>query len=245
MKDDTLRPMAQPLAAPSSGQPISDYHVPEYREMHVPESTCSFNSFPVPPPINYRHSEGVSMHNRGHSIRPPRHVPSNQFSFVHGEQHVRHRREVPPPPPYSNRQHFVENMEREHFYHNNHERFKPPPYDYRERWDVPPPYPGKIGILFAVYSYRLTMRWFFLFVDTYVEINFFCWVGPIYHDDDMPSPYGCHPCEPPRIPDHGWRFPPRSMNHRNSMPFRPPFEDSIPVTNRGSSPVTTIFPLPC
>ncbi|GAU47164.1 hypothetical protein TSUD_28870 [Trifolium subterraneum] len=201
MKENTLLPMVQPLAAPSSNkQPISDYHVPEYREMHVPESTCSFNSFPVPPPINYRHSDGVSMHDRRHSIRPPRHVPSNQFSFVHGEQHVRHRREVPPPPPYSNRQHFVENMEREHFYHNNHERFKPPPYDYRERWDAPPPYPG-----------------------------------PMYHDDDMPSPYGCHPCEPPRIPDHGWRFPPRSMNHRNNMPFRPPFEDAIPATNRGPS----------
>nr|AFK34857.1 unknown [Medicago truncatula] len=193
--------MDRPLAAPRSSQPISNavhHHAPEYREAHISESDRSFNSFPVPHPVNYRHSDGVTMHDRGHSIRPPRHVPSNQFSFVHGEQHARHRREVPPPPPYSNRQHFVEDMEREHFYHNNHERLKPPPYDYRERWDVPPPYPG-----------------------------------PRYHDEDMPSPYGCHPCEPPRIPDHGWRFPPRSMNHRNSMPFRPPFEDAIPVTNRG------------
>lgn len=142
--------MAQPSAAPRSNHPSSDavhYHGSEYREVHMPESTCSFNSFPVPP-VNYQHSDGVAMNNRGYSIRPPCHVPSNQFSFVHGEHHVRHQREVPPPPPppppYSNRQHFAENLEREHFYNNNHERLKPPPYDYRERWDVPPPYSGKI-----------------------------------------------------------------------------------------------------
>jgi len=76
-----------------------------------------------------------------------------------------------------------------------------------------------------------------------LKVSFFYWVGPRYHDEDMPSPYGCHPCEPPRIPDHGWRYPPRSMNHRNTMPFRPPFEDAIPVTNRGSSSLTIIFPL--
>lgn len=53
----------------------------------------------------------------------------------------------------------------------------------------------------------------------------------------MPAPYGFHPCESTRMPGHGWRFPPRSMNHRNSMPFRPPFEDAIPVANRGASPL--------
>lgn len=142
--------MAQPLAAPRSSQPISDaahYQVPEYREMHMhmPESTSSFNSFPVRPPDNFRHSDGVTLHDKGYSIRPPRHVPSDQFSFVHGQQHMKHRREAPPPPPYSNRQHFVLNMERENFY-NNHERLNPPPYDYLERWDVPAPYPGMFVI---------------------------------------------------------------------------------------------------
>ncbi|KAJ1405114.1 RNA polymerase II-binding domain [Sesbania bispinosa] len=204
VKDNPLHSMAQPLAAPRSSQPISDpvhYKVPEYREMqmHMPESTSSFNSFPVPPPDNFRHSDGIIMHNKGYSIRPPHHVPSNQFSFVHEEQHMKHRREVPPPPSYSNRQQFVQNMERENFY-NNHERLKPPPYDCRERWNVPAPYSG-----------------------------------PRYQDKAVPAPYGCHPCESTRIPGHGWRFPPRSMNHRNSMPFRPPFEDAIPVANRGPS----------
>ncbi|KAG4995905.1 hypothetical protein JHK85_027344 [Glycine max] len=197
-----LHSVAQLMAAPRHSQPICDavhHQVPEYREMqmHMPESTCSFNSFPVPPPENFRHTDGVTTHNKGYSIRPPQHVPCNQFSFVNGEQHVKHRREVPPPLPYSSRQHFVQNIERENFY-NNHERLRPPPYDYQERWNGPAPYPG-----------------------------------PWYQEKGVPPPYGCHPCESSRIPDHGWRFPPQSMNQRNSMPFRPPFEDAIPVSNRG------------
>lgn len=67
-----------------------------------------------------------------------------------------------------------------------------------------------------------------------MKSKFLSVVGPRYQDKGVPSPYGCHPCESTRIPDHGWRFPPRSMNHRNSMPFRPPFEDAIPVANRGA-----------
>ncbi|KAG4402226.1 hypothetical protein AAZX31_02G142600 [Glycine max] len=202
LKDNPLHSVAQPMAAPRHSQPISDavHHlVPEYREMqmHMPESTCCFNSFPVPPPDNFRHTDGVTMHNKGYSIRPPQHVPSNQFSFVNGEQHVKHQREVPPPPPYSSSQHFVQNMERENFY-NNHERLRPPPYVYEDRWNGPASYPG-----------------------------------PRYQEKGVPPPYVCHPCESSRIPDHGWRFPPRSMNQRNSMPFRPPFEDAIPVANRG------------
>ncbi|KAE9589203.1 putative PWWP domain-containing protein [Lupinus albus] len=210
LKDNTLHSTAQPLAAPRRSQPSSDavhYQVPECREMqmHMPKSNCSFNSFPVPSD-NFRHSDSVNMHNRGYSLRSPHHVPSNQFSFVHREQHVKHHREFqiplppppPPPPPYSNRHHLVQNMERENFY-NNHERLTPHPYDHRERWNAPVPYSD---------------RW--------------------YQDRDVPPPYSCHPCESSRLPEHGWRFPPRSMDHRNSMPFRPPpFYDAIPVANRG------------
>lgn len=144
MKDNPLHSMANPLAAPSSSQPISDAVQCRETQMHMPESTCSFNSYPVRGD-NFRHSDGTTMHNKGYSIRPPHHVPSNQFSFVHGEQHGKHHREFPPPPSYPTRQHLVQNMERENFY-NNHERLKPPPYDYRERWNAPVPYSGKIRI---------------------------------------------------------------------------------------------------
>ena len=147
MQDNSIHAVAQPLNTPRNSQPINDtvhYHIPECRDMQmrIPESTSSFSSFPVPPPDNFWHSEAVNMHNKGYPLPPPQHVPSNQFSFVHGERHINHQREVPPP-SYPNRHHFAPDMERENFY-NNHERLKPPPYEFRERWRAPAPYPGKI-----------------------------------------------------------------------------------------------------
>ena len=149
VKDNTLHSMAEPLAAARNSQPTSDtvhYRVPDRRDMHmqIPESSCSFNTFPVQPSHNFRNSDGVTLHNKGYTLRPPQPVPSNQFSFVHGER-VKPEREALPPPLCSNRHHFVQDMKRENFY-NNHERSKPPPYDYRERWNPPTPYSGKIVI---------------------------------------------------------------------------------------------------
>ncbi|KAK7336728.1 hypothetical protein VNO77_17274 [Canavalia gladiata] len=200
VKVDALRTMAQPLAVLRNSQPVSDavqYTVHECRDrqMQMSESTCSFNPFPD----NFRSTDGAIMHNKGYPLRPPHHVPSYQFSFVHGEHRMKSQREVLPLPSYSNRHHSAQNMTRENVY-NNHERLKPPSYDYQERWSVPAPYSG-----------------------------------PRYHDKDVLPPYGCHPNEPTRLPDHGWRFPPPSMNYRDSMAFRPHFEDAIPVANRGPS----------
>ncbi|XP_057438806.1 protein HUA2-LIKE 3-like isoform X2 [Lotus japonicus] len=184
VKDNTLH-STQPLAAPRNIEICRDML------MQIPKSTCSFNTYPVQPPDNSRSSDGV-MHNKGYSLQPPHHVPSNQFSFVHVEHHVKSQREVPPPPSYSNAGHFTKNMKRENNC-NNHERLKPPPCDYQESWNFPAPYSGAL------------------------------------------APYGCHPSESTRLSGHGWRFPPPSVNYRDSMPFRPRFEDAIPVTNRGPS----------
>ncbi|XP_027353414.1 protein HUA2-LIKE 2-like [Abrus precatorius] len=204
VKANALYPMAQPVALPRNSEPISDavqYTVHECRDrqMQMPESTCSFNTYPGQPPDNSRNTDGVTMHNKGYSLRPPHYVPSHQFSFVHGERRMMSEREVPPPPSFSNRHHFAQNMTRENVY-DNHERLNPPSYDYQERWGVPAPYSG-----------------------------------PRYHDKGVPAPYGCHPSESSRLPGHGWRFPPQSMNYRGSMPFRPHFEDPIHVANRGPS----------
>lgn len=149
MKANIFHPMAQPFAAPRNSQPMSDavqYTVRECRNvpMQMPESTCSFNTFPVQPTDNSRNTDGVTMHNKGYSIPPPHHVPSNQFSFVNGEHRMTSQREVPPPgppPSYSDGHHFVPNMTREYGY-DNHERLKPPSYEYQERWNVPA-YSGK------------------------------------------------------------------------------------------------------
>lgn len=89
--------------------------------------------------------------------------------------------------------------------YNNHERMKPPPYELHEHWRFPAP----------------------------------PFSGPRYPDKSRvsytPGPYVGPPCEPTRLPGQGWRFPPRTMNHRNAMPYRPPFEGPIPVEGRGPS----------
>ncbi|KAG6703674.1 hypothetical protein I3842_07G097000 [Carya illinoinensis] len=63
--------------------------------------------------------------------------------------------------------------------------------------------------------------------------------GPRYPDKGkmsyLPAPFDGPPCEPTRLPGQGWRFPPRKMNHRNSISFRPPFDGPIPVAGRGPS----------
>lgn len=146
VQDNSLPSMTQPLAAPRNSQPLCEgvhYRVPECRDMpmQTPESTSSSSSFPVPPPSNFRYFDGVTMHNKGYPLRPPHQVPSNQFSFVRGDQHAKPWREVPTP-SFSNRHHSVQNMERENF-RNNHDRLKPPPYDFRDRWRGPVPYSGK------------------------------------------------------------------------------------------------------
>jgi len=143
VKANVLHPMTQPFAEPRNSQPVSEaiqYTVHECREpMPMQASTCSFNTLPIQSTDISRNTDGVTMHNKGYSIPPPHHVPSNQFSFVHGEHRMKSQREVLPPLPYSNDYHCVPSMKRE-FGYDNHERLKPPSYDYREIWNDPPSY---------------------------------------------------------------------------------------------------------
>lgn len=48
-----------------------------------------------------------------------------------------------------------------------------------------------------------------------------------------PGSYMGPPCEPTRLPNREWAYPPRPNNHRNSLPFRPPSGGPIPVGMRG------------
>lgn len=61
--------------------------------------------------------------------------------------------------------------------------------------------------------------------------------GPRYHDKPKeshgPCSYAGPPCEPTRMPHQGWAYPPRGMNHRSSLPIRPPFGGPVPVGIRG------------
>lgn len=235
VKDSSLLQMTEPLGVPRDSQPL--HEVMHYREcrdipMQLPEPTPSFSNYP-PPPDNFHYFDGAAVHAKGYPLRPPHQMPSNQFSFVHGDQHVKPRREGPPP-SYPNRHHSMQHMERENF-RNNHDRLKPPPYDnFRERWRAPAPYSGKF--VRTCNAYDNGDDFVSVAILVYISINYpwYSVLGSRYHDRGAPAPYGCHPCESARFPDHGWRCPPRSMNHRNSMPFRQPFEDGIPMTSRGA-----------
>lgn len=67
----------------------------------------------------------------------------------------------------------------------------------------------------------------------------FCILGPTQHPEKAnasyapPASYVGPPCEPTRVPDQGWAFPPRAMHFRSSTPIRPTSEGPIPVANRG------------
>ncbi|XP_062019675.1 protein HUA2-LIKE 2 [Rosa rugosa] len=150
--DSRVPPPPQQLNGPRINQAIPDavhYHAPESRDLHrqMPDSTsCSYSSFPSNSGRNIPQTDGAAFHNKGYPLRPPHAPPSNQFSYVKGDHHVKPRREVPP--PYHNRFDFMQHGDREHYY-NNHERMKPAPYDPHESWRFPahsysgPRYPEK------------------------------------------------------------------------------------------------------
>ncbi|KAF3436329.1 hypothetical protein FNV43_RR23421 [Rhamnella rubrinervis] len=218
MQDNMVQSVSLQSNAPRSNRTISDavqYHDSESRETQsqIPESTSSsFSSFSVHSARNVPQSDGVNFHNKGYPLRPPHPPPSDQFSYVQGDQHFKPRREAAPPPSYSNRFHYAHNGDRENYY-DNHERMKPAPYEHRDNWRKPAPY-ERDSWRFPPHSFS----------------------GPRYPDKGKsyaPGPFVGPPCEPSRLPDQGWRFPPRSMNHRNSMSFRPPFEGAIPAAGRG------------
>ncbi|KAK6937503.1 CID domain [Dillenia turbinata] len=88
-------------------------------------------------------------------------------------------------------------------YHHDWERMRLAPYEHRDDWR---------------YSRRPPFH------------------GPMHRERAKgyaPVQYGCPPCEPPRISNRGWHYPPQGINNRNSMPRRPPPEGSIHLTNRG------------
>ncbi|XP_050366914.1 protein HUA2-LIKE 2 isoform X1 [Argentina anserina] len=139
--DCRVPPPCQQLNKPRINQAIPDavhYHHTESRDLHgqMPDSTsCSYSSYPSNSGRNMPHTDGATFYNKGYPLWPPHAAPSNQFSYVKGDHHVKPRREVPP--PYHNRFDYMQNGDREH-YNNNHERTKPAPYEPHESWRFPP-----------------------------------------------------------------------------------------------------------
>lgn len=236
--DSRVPPPPQQLNGPRINQAIPDavhYHGAESRDLHrqMPDSTsCSYSSFPSNSGRNIPQTDGPTFHGKGYPLRPPHAPPSNQFSYVKGDHHVKPRREVPP--PYHNRFDFMQNGDREHYY-NNHERMKPAPYEPRENWRFPAHSysgnspncnEGQFCCLVLFFSGEMLIL---------KLIPLLSAAGPRYPEKGKVSygnaPFAGPPRGPTRLPGHGWRFPPRSANHRHS--FIPPYDGPIPVTNRG------------
>ncbi|XP_043812899.1 protein HUA2-LIKE 2 isoform X3 [Manihot esculenta] len=202
MHDDARESVDQQPEAPRMNPSISNgvhYHGPECRDQMQMQQfdSNSFNSYSVPPV----HTDGPNFHHKAYPPRPPHPPTSNHFSYVQAGQHVKSRRETPP--PYHHRFHSSHSADGGNFY-NNHDRMRPVPYEMNDGWRYPaPPFPG-----------------------------------PRHPDKSRashpPGPYGGPPREPNRIPHQEWSFPPRGTHHRNFMPFRPPPERAIPVSNRES-----------
>jgi hypothetical protein len=145
IRDNLVQSVVHQPIAPRVEQTMH-YRSPECRDpqMQIPEhASCSFSNYSVQPVNNGQHTNGATLHDKAYNLRPPHPAPSSQFSYFHGDQHVRPQRDAPPP-SYSNRFHFVQNVERENS-GNNHERIKPPPYERHEHWRFPaPPFSGKV-----------------------------------------------------------------------------------------------------
>lgn len=165
IRDNLVQSVVHKPVAPRVDQTIH-YRSPECRDpqMQMPESaSCSFNNFSVQPMNNGRQTNGDTLRDKAYSLQPPQPAPSNQFSYVRGDQHVRPRRDVPPP-SHSNRFHHVQNVGRENCY-NNHERMKPPLYELHERWRFAEPFSGKV--LKRSYQKKQSS----------VRMSFFAWVS--------------------------------------------------------------------
>lgn len=144
MQDNIVQSVAQEPVVQRVDQTIR-YRSPEWRDpstQMAESASCSFSNFCGQAVNNGRQTNGATLHNKNYGLRPPHPAPSNQFSYFHGDQRVRPRRDAPPP-SYSNRFHFGQNVDRENSY-NNHERMKPPPYEHHDQWRFPaPPFSGK------------------------------------------------------------------------------------------------------
>ncbi|XP_038683599.1 protein HUA2-LIKE 2-like isoform X2 [Tripterygium wilfordii] len=196
--DDLQQQLAHqsvPLRLNSSIPSSMHYHAPKSRDHQIPAQDLDSTGIHVRSANNLP-SDTSSLHHKAEPPRPPHPAPSNQFSYFQNGQHMKSRRDDPPP-SYPHRSHSARNFDRGNFYndggnfYNEHERIKPAPYEIGDSWRFPAPrysgprYPGKLKSSHGHGSH-----------------------GP--------------PREQTRSMNQGWHFPPRAMHHRNSVPYRPP-----------------------
>lgn len=154
LQDDLRQPLTQNSVPPRINPSLSNAvlcRTPECRDqMQVQhcDSTRSFSNYPVCQSNNVHRTDGPSFHHKAYPPRPQHPPPSNQFSYVQANQHVKSRREIPPP-SYFNRFQHSHDFDCGNFY-NNHERMRPGPYELNDGWRFPAPFPGMFSILWEV-----------------------------------------------------------------------------------------------
>ncbi|KAK3193862.1 hypothetical protein Dsin_025172 [Dipteronia sinensis] len=246
MQNDVRQSVAQQSVAPriNSTMPSDtvNYNASECRDLQRPmqmsDSNSSFSSYRACSSNNIQQTDGPRFHHKPYPPRPPHVPPSNQFSYVQASQNVKSRREAPPP-SHSHRFHPLPNFDGGNYY-NNHDRMQPPPYEHRDNNHdrmQPPPYEHRDNnhdrMQPPLYEHRESWR--------FPAPSF---SGSRYPDKVKDSyasgSYVGPPCEPSRLPNQGWAHPPRSMNHRNSLPVRPPSGGAVPVGARESVPEKSI-----
>lgn len=146
LQDDLRQPLTQNSVPPRINPSLSNAVIcrtPECRDqMQVQhcDSTRSFSNYPVCQSNNVHRTDGPSFHHKAYPPRPQHPPPSNQFSYVQANQHVKSRREIPPPSYFRRFQH-SHDFDCGNFY-NNHERMGPGPYELNDGWRFPAPFPG-------------------------------------------------------------------------------------------------------
>ncbi|KAJ4829131.1 hypothetical protein Tsubulata_011817 [Turnera subulata] len=145
MHDDMRQSVPQHSVASRMNPSMSNavrFHGPEFRDqMQICESTSSYGTYPVHQTSSIQHSDGPSFHRNPYPPRPPHPPPSSQFSYVQGGQHMKSRRDTPPP-SYSNRYHSSHNFDGANYY-DNHERTRSVSYEPCEDWRFhTPSFPG-------------------------------------------------------------------------------------------------------
>ncbi|XP_011033682.1 PREDICTED: HUA2-like protein 3 [Populus euphratica] len=146
LQDDLRQPLTQ-NSVPSRINPSLSNAVPcrtpecrDQMQVQHCDSTRSFSNYPVCQSNNVHRTDGPSFHHKAYPPRPQHPPPSNQFSYVQANQHVKSRREIPPPSYFHRFQH-SHDFDCGNFY-NNHERMRPGPYELNDGWRFPAPFPG-------------------------------------------------------------------------------------------------------
>lgn len=127
----------------------SHYHRSEDRapQQQMPMPVSSNSAYSRRSMENGDHEDGPRFNNgnRGYHMRLPYSPPSNRFSHGHSDHRGRPRRDGPP--PYSGRFHHQHNRGNGNYHYSNHNRMKPPPYEFRENCRSSAPYSGKMSAL--------------------------------------------------------------------------------------------------